>query len=274
MNNPNLGYRAINGKDIYNEGLNMATAASARKFSKDTVDKYNAIKQGYGEDEAVRFLQNTSEFADLQNGLNKILESTDAPDKLKARVESYAMKGIMDGLKVNMDFSTPLQKTQSDLAWAKFDDDKEWRTSPDNPSYMVAKAKVASLNRVGSGSSKIPDNYIGQYSYVINAKGKTRILESDKKMKIPDPLTITSNNYDGLADWQKTLVKNALGLSKDSPNDKVREALENSIREFIVSDNEKAHKGKLSEENDIFTSIPKIKKTAPEEQEDINLDIE
>jgi hypothetical protein len=181
IDNPTKGYKPVDGKKLYEEGVAAATAASSRRFSEDTLGKYAAIRQGYSEEDAKKWINQSGDedLKELQQSLDKIISGSGVTAKNKDRAMDYAIRGIKDGMATKMDFSTPMEKSKLELAWKNYDLAKEQAEAQNSLTNAKAAATLAAATGGGGGDR------VSAYSKPINFDydGTVTIINSNDDYK-------------------------------------------------------------------------------------------
>lgn len=102
LDNPNIGYNAVRGQDLYEQGKDAGKAASQRIF-KDPVLKgqFYQIEQGYGRDAALQFLKDNTSIEELNESIKDIMSSSGAnalKGKDPERAKDLIVRGMFDGM--------------------------------------------------------------------------------------------------------------------------------------------------------------------------------
>lgn len=133
ISNPNLGYTAVDGEDLYKAGVAAAKSFSSRRFNESTrlalgTQYYQLTQeQGVSEVEAAAWLARKYNIPELDEAVSRIQKqynTNSLSDEGKLASLNYTISGIMDGLvydkkvsyQANRGFVTPSSSTKKGSA--------------------------------------------------------------------------------------------------------------------------------------------------------------
>ena len=100
LENPNMSYKAVDGRDLYNKGaaLTKAMASRMHKVNPALKNQYFEIKNGFGEEAANQFLLDSNAFPELNKALDDLVAASGVTEKNATRAYQYAKQGALSGM--------------------------------------------------------------------------------------------------------------------------------------------------------------------------------
>ena len=220
--NPELGYQAISGNDLYKQGVAAAKAASMRNINIGTAlgGQYFAIKQGYGDKAAQQFLLNNESIPELHDAIGRIVKQSGVTDENKNRAIDYIINGMMSGLvydekyQANRGYETPSERTSREYHEALLDERKKDRMAK---LYGAEMPNGDYVKDIGGGRIRVTHpNGTTEIISGNKAEGLRKQLDLAATVKDKPVIVAYTNGQWRIGEEEKDVPKTAWGMTRSN----------------------------------------------------------